>query len=254
MIQILIKPLYFEGFIFVKIFMNLMKPPIARYLLCFMFFGIAFVAHAQDKPSFIGMRSGVSIPFGKYAEKNLDDGCFAQAGFNVTVEGAWFFKPKFGVGASVSLDLHPVDVASLAKARVDEDPFLNNVVVRSEPYLIITAMVGPYFQLPVSSRFSVSAKLLGGLLYGKTPYQLYKPDYYLLPNNWAEITSAKDWKFSWQTGVGMRYNLSSCIDLIIDTDLYYDQFLFSFSTNQGVRTDKKTISFINATVGFRVNF
>ena len=233
--------------------MNLMKSPIARYLLGFLFFGIAFVTQAQDKSSFIGMRSGISIPFGKYAEKKLDDGCFVLAGFNVTVEGAWFYKSKFGVGASVGLNLHPVDVASLAKARVDKDPFLNNVVVRSEPYLIITAMVGPYFQLPVSSRFSLSAKLLGGLLFGKTPHQLYKPDYYLLPNNWAEITSAIDWKFSWQTGIGAKYNLSSCVDLVIDTDLYYDQLSFNFSTSQGVRTDKRTIYFINATVGFRIN-
>lgn len=231
-----------------------MKSSIARSILGLFIFGIAFVGQAQDKPSFIGMRSGISIPFGKYAEKNLDDGCFTLAGFNITVEGAWFFKAKLGVGASVGMNLHPVDVASLGRVRVDNDPFLNSVVIRSEPYLIITAMVGPYFQLPVSSRFSLSAKLLGGLLYGKTPYQLYKPDYYLLPNNWAEITSAKDWKFSWQTGLGVRYNLSSCIDLIFDTDLYYDQLSFNFNTNQGLRTDKKTISFINTTVGFRVNF
>jgi opacity protein-like surface antigen len=224
-----------------------------RHLLLGSFIMIALFVQARDKQSFVGLRSGISIPIGGYAAKELDGGSFTQAGFNVTIDGAWFFKPKFGIGGSVGLNLHPVDVVALSGERINSDPFLNNVVIRSEPYKIITAMGGVYFQLPFGNGFSFSAKLLGGLLYGKTPYQLYKPDYYLLPNNWAEITSAQDWKFSWQTGFGLRYNLSSCIDLIFDTGLFYDQLAFNFNTFSGLRTDTKTIAFINTTVGFRIN-
>jgi len=230
---------------------------ISSKLVRFFFTGILLIVfllgQAQDKPSFLGFRAGVSIPIGGYAAKNLDGGSFTQVGFNVTVEGAWFFKPKFGVGGSVGLNMHPVDVASLGRVRVDENHFLNSVVIRSEPYTIITAMGGIFVQLPLNTVFSFSAKLLGGMLYGKTPYQLYKPDYFLLPDNWAEITSAQDWKFSWQTGVGLRYHLSPCIDLIFDTDLFYDQLSFNFNTASGLRTDTKTIAFINTTVGFRIN-
>lgn len=229
----------------------------AHNIICFLFINIFIIlfltAHTQDKPSFVGLRTGISIPYGNYASKNLDDGSFTQAGFNVAIDGAWFFKPKFGVGGSVGLNLLPVDVASLGRARVDKDPFLNSVVIRSEPWKIITAMFGPYFQLPLSSRFSVSAKLLGGMLHGKTPYQLYKPDYYLLPDNWAEITPAKDWKFSWQTGIGIVYKLSTCIDLALDADLFYDKLAFGFNSSTGYYTDERTIAMINTTLGFRIN-
>ncbi len=223
-----------------------------RFLFLGSFIVIVLFVQSQEKQSFVGLRTGLSIPFGKYAAKNLDDGSFAQAGFNVTIDGAWFFKPKFGIGGSVGLNMHPVDVTALSGERVNSDPFLNNVVIRSEPWKIITAMAGPYFQLPLSPRFSFSAKLLGGLLYGKTPYQLYKPDYYLLPNNWAEITSAQDWKFSWQTGIGIAYKLSPCIDLTLDSDIFYDKLTFGFNSSTGYYTSTKTIAIINTTLGFRI--
>ncbi len=210
-------------------------------------------ATAQDKPSFVGLRSGVSIPFGNFAATDLDEGSFAQAGFNATIDGAWFFKPKFGLGGAVGLNLLPVDVASLGRARVDKDPFLSSVVIRSEPWKIITAMIGPHFQLPISAKFSFSAKLLGGLLYGKTPYQLYKPDYYLLPDDWAEITPSTDMKFSWQGGLGIVYKLSSCINLALDGDIFYDKLTFGFNSSSGYYTNTKTIALINTTLGIRIS-
>jgi hypothetical protein len=114
-------------------------------------------------------------------------------------------------------------------------------------------MIGPYFQIPLSERFSFSAKFLGGMLYGKTPYQLYKPDYYLLPDNWAEITPSMDWKFSWQTGIGFVYKSSTCVDLSLDTDLFYDKLAFGFNSSTGYYTDERTIAIINTTLGIRIN-
>jgi len=233
-----------------------MKQPIPNFTHLFSisaFILLFLSANAQDKPSFIGLRTGVSIPFGKYAAKDLDEGSFAQAGFNISIDGAWFFKPKFGVGGGVGLNLLPVDVASLGRARVDKDPFLSSVVIRSEPWKIIIAMIGPYFQFPISSKFSFSAKLLGGLLYGKTPYQLYKPDYYLLPDDWADITPASDMKFSWQTGLGLVYKLNYCIALTWDADICYDKLTFGFNSSSGYYTDERTIAIINTMLGLRIN-
>jgi len=211
------------------------------------------LATAQEKPSFIGFRSGISIPFGNYAATTLDGGSFAQLGYNITADGAWFFRPKLGVGASVGMNWNPIDVNSLSQARVNADWFLTSVVIRSEPFTVLTAMGGIFVQLPFGTKFAFSGKLLGGLLYGQTPYQLYKPDYYLLPDDWAEITSAQDSKFSWQTGFGLRYMLSPCIDLILDTDFFYDKLQFNFITSSGTRTDTHTIAIINTTLGFRIN-
>ena len=206
---------------------------------------------AQDKPSFVGIRSGVSIPFGKYHATTLDGGSFTLAGFNVSAEGAWFFKPKFGIGASVGLNFHPVDVYRLGWEKVQADPFLQDVYIRSDPYKIITAMAGFYTQLPIKGKFWFTGKLLGGLLYGKTPYQLYKPEYFLTGPEYYEITSSKDYKFSWQAGIGFRYDITPCFGLVIDSEIFYDKLIFGFNTSSGIRYDEHIISFINTTLGVR---
>lgn len=207
----------------------------------------------QEKPSFFGIRSGISVPFGKYHQKSLDGGSFTLIGFNASAEGAWFFNPKFGIGASVGMNMHPVDVRLLGYEKVQNDPFLTDVYIRSNPYLIITALGGFYTQLPLIKKLSFTGKALCGLLYGETPYQLYKPEYFGAGPDYFEITPAKDWKFSWQAGIGLRYDITPCYGLVFDTDLVLDKLSFGFDTSTGVRTDVKTISFFNTTLGVRFN-
>jgi len=226
----------------------------SRYtLLIIGLFAVTDLCNAQEKPSFAGIRSGVSIPFGEYQRTTLDGGSFTQPGVNLTVEGAWFFKPRIGIGASVALNLHPVNVSALGRAKVNDDPFLLDVFIRSDPYLIITSMMGPYAQFPIGNKLSVTGKLLAGLLYGKTPHQLYQPDFYGVSVPYYEITSSQDWKFSWQAGAGLRYEVSPCVGLVIDSDLFYDELAFGFYDASGLRTDHKKIAFVNITAGIRLN-
>lgn len=213
----------------------------------------SFSMQAQEKPSFVGFRSGISIPYGKYHATTLDLGSFTQTGFNVSAEGAWFFTPKFGVGASVGFNLHPVDVYRLGWEYVQEDPFLQDVTIRSDPYQIITAMAGVYTQLPIKGKFSFTGKLLGGLLYGKTPYQLFKPEYFLTGLAYYERTSSRDYKFSWQAGIGFRYDISPCFGLVLDSDIYYDKLSFGFTNYSSTYYDEHIISYITTTLGVRFN-
>lgn len=221
-------------------------------LLAIIIIGIQNIT-AQDKPSFIGIRGGASIPYGAYHNNSLDGESFAMTGFNVSAEGAWFFKPKFGVGASAGFNYHPVDVSSLGWKVVQNDPAMKDVTVRSDPYQIITAMAGFYTQLPIKGKFSFTGKLLGGLLYGKTPYQLYKPEYVLFGPQYFEITPSKDYKFSWQAGIGFRYDISPCFGLVLDAEIFYDKLTFGFYAGKGIRYDEHIISFINTTLGLRFN-
>lgn len=208
---------------------------------------------AQEKTSFLGLNAGYSIPFGKYRSTNLEDGSFALTGMNFNGEGAWFFHPKFGVGASAGFSLNPVYVSVLGWEKVQEDPFLVDLTIRSDPYLVITGMAGLYTKLPVYKKFYFSGKLLGGLLYGRTPYQLYKPQYFLQGPAYYEITSAKDWKFSWQAGAGIIYDISPSVSLILEGVVQYDQLSFNFRTANGTKTVVHTISLVNTTLGFRIN-
>lgn len=228
-----------------------------KYSSSIVFIGLiilAISASAQKNPSFVAINGGASFPFGKYHQADLAEGSFAITGFNISAEGAWFFKPKFGLGATAGINFHPVDVGLLGWEKVQADPFLDDLYIRSDPYKIITAMAGFYTQLPIKNRFSFTAKILGGLLWGQTPYQLYKPTYFMVGPPYYEITPATDWKFSWSAGMGFRYDISPCFGLVLGSEIFYDQLNFQFNTSTNTRTDERIISFINTTLGVRFNF
>jgi opacity protein-like surface antigen len=208
--------------------------------------------HAQVKNSFFGINTGASFPIGDFKSTELNTGSFAITGLTVNMEGAWFFLPYLGVGASAGFNLNPLDVGALEWETYNIDPFLNDISIRSEPFFTVTAMAGAYTICPVYKKVSVTGKLLGGLLFGNTPYQLYKPEYFLFGPPFYEKTSAQDWKFSFQAGAGIHYDVSGCIGLIAEATILYDKLNFNFNTSQGIRTDVRTIAMINTTIGFRI--
>lgn len=208
---------------------------------------------AGEKEAFAGLNVGFSFPYSNFRAIVLPEGSFAENGFSMNAEGAWFFMPRFGIGASAGFNLNPVYVSALGWAKVLNDPFLNDLTIRSDPYLTATAMAGLYTKLPVYKKFAFSGKLLGGLLFGQTPYQLYKPEYFLAGPPYYEITSARDWKFSWQAGAGVVYDVSPCVGLILEGIIMYDKLSFNFRTANGTRTDVHTIALINTTLGIRIN-
>lgn len=207
------------------------------------------ISSAQQLQSFAGIRSGISFPVGGYKSTTLDEGSFAQAGFNVTAEGAWYFSKHLGIGLSAGLNLHPVDVASLGRAQVNREPFLTNVMIRSEPFRVITVMPALFAGHRITGKLTLFGKLGAGLLYGETPYQLYKPDYYLLPDEWEEVTRASDQKFSWQGGLGITWEISSCAGVTLQSDVIYDTLEFTFYTASGPRADSRQIAMINLLAG-----
>ncbi len=233
-----------------------MKRKLTNYfLLSLVIFFLLFfntALNAQNNNSFVGFRSGISIPFGDFGLKSLDNGTFAELGFQAAAEGVWFFKPHYGIGASVGVNFHPIDVSGLGAALVQSDPFLDDVYIRSESFLTIATMAGPYIQFPLVNKFSLTGKFLVGLLYGQTPYQLFKPDFFGVDVSFYEITSARDWKFSWMAGVGLRYDISPCFGLVFDSEFMYDTLQFNFKTLTESRTDKELFAIINLSLGIRL--
>ncbi len=208
---------------------------------------------AQDHTSFFSINSGVSFPMGDYQKKNLQTGSFALAGYNVNVEGAWFFKPFLGIGGQASLNFHPVDVSALGYEKVQSDPFLLDVTIRSDPYRIITSAVGLYARWNILKYLYLQGKLLGGMMWVKTPYQLYKPEYYLVGPEYFEITSSKGRNMMGIIGVGFQVDVSPCISLKLDNEYQFSEMIFGFNTASGKRYDYRRISFVNINLGLVIN-
>ncbi len=204
--------------------------------------------NAQNKSSYIGLYSGLSIPVGQYKAKNLENGCFTLPGFTIGVEGAWYFKPYLGVGGQFGFNLHPVDVGPLGYEKVISDPFLSDLTIRSDPYQIVTGAVGLFSRWNFWKNLSLHGKLLGGMMWAKTPYQLYKPEYFMVGPEYYEITSSKDNNLMGIIGAGIEIDVSPCIAFRADGEFLYSSMIFGFNTASGIRYEDRTISFINISI------
>lgn len=210
---------------------------------------VSSVVTAQQKNSFFSVGSGVSIPVGTYGGINYDESCFAIAGINLNIEGAWYFLPYLGIGAQVGYNLHPVDVRALGYARVQNDPFLQDVTTRSEAYQMITAGIGPYTSWKLWKDLSFHGKLLAGMIFGKTPYQVFEPTYFVVGPRYEVKTSAQDYGFILIPGIGFQYDVSPCVGLKIDSEFYYHEMIYGFNTGNSTRYDYRKTSFINVSLG-----
>lgn len=219
-----------------------MRNPVTFFLILILF---SATANAQNKGSFIGIKGGASFPVGQYASTDLDKGCFTKTGFNAGIEGAWYFKPYLGVGGQFGYNLHTVDVGLLGYEKVKADQFLEDLTIRSDPYQIITGSVGLFSKWDFWKFLSLHGKMLGGMMWAKTPYQLYKPTYFQTGPEYYEITSSRDRNFMIEGGLGLQVNLSSCIGLRIEGEYVYSKMVFGFRTALGTRYDERVISFVN---------
>lgn len=214
---------------------------------------IAPTLQAQKNPSFIGIRTGVSVPFGSYSSNTIYQGSFTQTGFNVSAEGAWFFSKSFGVGAYFGYDVHPIDVGSLGQARLDTDPFLIDITIRSDPFRLMTGTVGFYYDFQATKDLHWTSKIMAGAMYGITPYQLHKSEYYLVGFEWDEITSAKDVGFAGLIGTGLEYAFNDYVGLYLDVNTYYSRLNFDFYSIGGTsRTETKDVVVFTTVLGIKI--
>jgi len=221
-----------------------------KNLISIVFLFLTIILPAQQNPSFVSLQVGTSLPVAKFHGKEFPGGGFALTGLCTSIEGAWFFRSWMGVGASAGMNVHPVDVGDLGYETVQENPFITDLIIRSDPYLSLSLYTGLFFQFPLVQKLSFTAKALGGIIYTRTPYQLYKAEYYLIGENWYEITSAGDYEGSFLAGAGLRYDLNDCIGFSLQSDFTYNVMDFNFAQSDGsVRTDEKVVAFVNLSAG-----
>ena len=204
---------------------------------------------SQERNSFISVRAGYSYPIGRFSSNDLDNGSFANIGINAGVEGGWYFTPHIGIGGKAAINLHPLDLQELAKAKIAADPFLSDLRIRSEEFQSIVNATGFYLKWPVLKKFQVNAKILSGIMYAKTPYQIYKPQYFIAGPEYYEITSSTDYSYLFNGGAGLEYSLLSYMSLKIEGEYHYSKLTFRYNTASGVIDDIKQVSYINLVFG-----
>ena len=103
-----------------------------------------------DKPSFFGLYIGMNIPLSGYDIDEQHE-FSTSSGSTAGVEGAWFFSPYIGLGGRFAMSNTAIIV--------------NGTEAEANTFDAISLSAGSYFSYPLSSRFSIGSKLLGGFVH-----------------------------------------------------------------------------------------
>jgi hypothetical protein len=214
---------------------------------------VSWFSYSQEETFHINLRSGVSFPLGKFSSTSMEGGSFAQPGWSIDLGGAWFIHHGMGVGLQAGYHAHTVDVANLAMEKVKADPFLEELVVRSDPYRVITLAGFVQYFTKITKHFSFIPTAGAGAALGLSPYQLYKPVYFLVTPRWYEITSTRDWSPYYLVGGNLRYRLNDCLDLVVTSEFGYTKLTYRFLTGTGeIRKDIHKVMYLDILLGFSV--
>lgn len=219
-------------------------------ILFLMMIFLSLQGFAQEKNSFFSVNTGVAIPLGNFKAQSVANGSFALPGINVSAEGAWYLKEHFGVGAEIGMELNPIDASSLAKATLKSDPFLTNLTIRAEAFQVVHGGLGLFTHWEIYHKLSLTAKVLGGMIWGKTPYQLYKPTYFGAGPDYYEITSSKDHEYFVEPGLGLQYKFNSSVGFQITSEYITRKMGYGFiNTDGSYKVEYKQVDIINTLAG-----
>lgn len=210
------------------------------------------ILYPQSNKIYIDITAGATLPIGKYAAKNLATGSFTELGGNASIDISWMLKKPFGINATFSGIMNPVDVSTLGWAKVIADPFLSDVNIRSDPYLHFTVMLGPMYERHIYKNLSFQLGINAGVMKSNTPYQLYKPQYFMAGPQYYEITSAGAYSFALRVFIDLELKIRNSWSLIMQSAYTNSSPEFTFWTATEVRKEKKPVSFLNANFGIRL--
>ena len=205
---------------------------------------------AQEKNSFFSINGGTAIPTGNFKAQKITKGSFALPGIYMGAEGAWFIKKHFGIGGEIGLEYNNIDASALATAKVNADPFLMALSIHAEAFQFFHGAIGVYTHWKLIRHFSVTAKILGGIIWGKTPYELDKPTYFGAGPDYYEITSSKDHQYFVEPGVGLQYRFNRSVGLSLGAEYITRRLYFGFYHSDGTtKIEDKQIAIINTSLG-----
>ena len=221
------------------------------FILLLLFIGGALFA--QKPLPLLHLGVGTSLPVLAYSSPSLEKGCFTTTGLATNVAVSTTIVGSWGLMAAGGFYLHPVDVSYLGYEKVQSDPFLMDVTIRSEPYRIMSFMAGPMYRKEVSNGFNLQLAALMGLFSSRTPHQIYKPQYFLVGPEFFEITSSLDRSIAWGAFASMSYAITPSYHLAVETSFLQTNAAFLFYTGGGtLRTDQRTISMVNIALALQL--
>ena len=194
----------------------------------------------NKKPSFIEMRLGFATASSRDLTRQSSE-VHARRGFNLGLEGAWFFHKNFGVGGEFAFTSFPINDDHLMLPDPDIPTLTDGHY--TQPMGIRYLHLGPFFSVPLPHNWFITGKIGAGSSLGaegnvvlqikeeyedffrtkELPYLRYKP----------EAT------FSWSASVGLQKRVGRNLALKLYTSYFDSDHDFSIDRLSEIDLDGK---------------
>ncbi|MCD4774096.1 MAG: hypothetical protein K8R41_12015 [Bacteroidales bacterium] len=211
---------------------------------------------AQYFPSFIGVRSGVSVPYSDFGTgTSVSSNGYAKPGTNYIIEAAHFYSKYGGIGGLVGVNVFNIDIERLGEEYVLDNPFLSKVTIETQPYIVNIYLIGLYFNAPVNNTLiSFTSKLMAGNLWVRNPDYIYHYEYSHVASYSIGQVNERQSQFVFYYGIGARVDITKNLGINFDFDYVGSKFEFDYrfmSQNYKIR---KRISYISMSLGINYYF
>ena len=223
-----------------------------------------FAAYSQDEKPAIssarfmaGITGGISVPSGNFTSTDYgnDKAGFAGSGYNLGLTGTWFIERNFGITALLSYHQYSYHgINSMAAGFQDAFDVDSASASQKGTNHSFNILVGPYYSIPLTSKFSIDLRLLGGITNNTLAgYDVVLTDAGIthppLTQNTATATS-----FGMQGGVALRYNVSRHWALMLNTDYFYSKPDFTIvNVDRNANAGREITSYNQPIAGVNTN-
>ena len=206
----------------------------------------------KNSKVYFNLKAGVSIPLGDFSKGILDTGGFADPGFYAGFDAVWMVYDRIGITVSSDLAMNPIRVSELGYERMQVDPFLIDLWVRSDPFKLISSYGGLTYRSELFDRININTGISLGMMYGETPYQILYSEYFMVGTNYYIITSAGSYGFAYKLDANIEYELRKQWSVFANFGYQHSKLRFKFYSGSGDRFENKKIDLLNIAFGIRL--
>ncbi len=106
------------------------------------------------------LQGGVAWPHDRFGTgHNLKFASYVNKGYNILLQGVYFYTPNYGIGLNLIFTDHPVNNDKLGQAYLNSNQAYTNVVANVSDFYIPIFTMGMFFQMPLNEYFAFTAAL-----------------------------------------------------------------------------------------------
>lgn len=202
----------------------------------------------KEKPSFLEIRvGGAHALSGDLTDRH--HGLYARSGFNLGVEGAWFFHKNIGIGAEFAFSSFPMNSDGLSLGDPDIDSVSTGLY--TQPMGVRYLHIGPFFSFPLRHHWFITAKLNAGRSAGAKGDVLiqFKEEFQddFGRKELPVIQYKPEGAFSWSVGAGVQKRIGRNVGLKAYLSYFNSKHKFDLDELTNIDEDG-TVQFKNAGV------